>query len=352
MKLAGDANTYGKALEAVSQQIAQLPAVQVPPQLARLDEVVSRFAHGTEVLDKTATGLIEAVGTLGVFAPAKMLRQLDDLTSDQKNHADQLQRELTRIQDGVAGVQQSVGELAREVGRQFPMVLHEMKNLGTETGDVRVSVDLLARGVAGVQASVAEAGGDLSVLSRDLRAVPGDLVTIGQAVRRIDANLGAVRPKPAAEDNVDGTPETPLPTETKPLGQTSDDLTPSLTGLLDLAGSISRDVRELKVTTETIPTTLAQTTDEVQLAAKRVDALYSLLRDPERGLQASFEKISADVHQVAEQSQGVGQLAARLRGIERVLKWHERAARAPLMRFLLLPFGRSRDGATGHAPSR
>jgi hypothetical protein len=107
-KVASDISGHSVALQTLSTQLAELPAVQVPPQLASLDDVVRRFRDGAELLNNSATTLVNAVGALGVYAPAKALQELDVIRQGVISLQGEVNRSLNEVRADVGSTRQVV----------------------------------------------------------------------------------------------------------------------------------------------------------------------------------------------------------------------------------------------------
>jgi hypothetical protein len=348
-KLANDANTYGKSLEVVSQQIAQVPAVHVPPQLARLDDVVSRFAHGVEVLDKTASGLIEAVGSLGVFAPAKTLQQLDQLTSIVRQNGNRASTEAESIASTIATARGEIGALHRDMLATSAGTRDDVRVVGETCRSLEPRIDSLRIGVLSLEKTTVDTGEGFTKFADQMAPVPESISTIGEAFTALAARLEMSRDssvrEPASGDTrtnddvrlADGSGTT---TAASQRSRSRSDQP------VDLA--LYEELHELRVNVESVPTSLAKTNEQVSLTARRVQSLDESLSDPDHGLRSTVERINNKVDRLSQQQHGLDDLVSRMSGIENVLRWHERAARAPLMRLLLLPFRTARNGEADH----
>jgi hypothetical protein len=348
-KLADDANAYGKSLETVSQQIAQLPAVQVPPQLARLEDVVNRFAHGVEVLDKTASGLIEAVGTLGVFAPAKTLQELDHITSLVRANGDRNAADVERVATAVASARDDLNAFRSDMRLASSESRDEVRAVGRECHNLSEVVGSLGASVSVMERATINTGDRLANLVDQLAPVPESLSTIGEAFTTLSERLDRAR-DPVVRDA--GAIEIRTSDDVRLANgsarSTEVDQRSNLLSDKPVDLTIYEELHELRVNVESVPTSLAQTNEQVTLTARRVQSLDESLSDPEYGLRSAVERLNTKVDRLAHQQSGLDDLMSRLSGMEKVLRWHERAARAPLMRLLLLPFRATRNGEAEH----
>ncbi|HEX8430355.1 MAG TPA: hypothetical protein VF625_03670 [Longimicrobium sp.] len=130
-RMGDDAHSYSMALQEVGRTLAGLPHLQLPTELARLEDSVAEFREGTRELWKTVEVLVPVVRTLGVEIPAQLFERLETVAglSEQATRAnheaarllerraadgDALDRELRHEADSLRAVAGEIRELARE----------------------------------------------------------------------------------------------------------------------------------------------------------------------------------------------------------------------------------------------
>ena len=259
-RLADDASAYAKALEAVSQQLTELPAVQVPPQIVELGEATGKFARGTELLDRTVTTLVNAVATIGLMVPTKVLDDLQELRTGTARLIDD-STELRTIGGTLSSVSSDIGRLHERIVTSAELIQ------ATET--LTAAIDAGTNTSVGAAERVADKVGEL----RD------EVERIGRpAALAVAANI-------ADPNSRDGATETVREAD-KSSG---------------LAAELSRNLEHLN---------------------KEVGALQGILT----------------------------RVASRLTRLESVYTWHDRAARAPLMKLMLLPLWPSKRKGVSIAP--
>jgi hypothetical protein len=76
-KMGDDAHSLALTMQQVAAGLAALPHVDLPPELKRLEESVTKFRDGTQRLWDTIEVLVPLVRSLGVEIPARVFEQLD-----------------------------------------------------------------------------------------------------------------------------------------------------------------------------------------------------------------------------------------------------------------------------------
>jgi hypothetical protein len=249
-KLADDAAAYAKALETVSQNLADLPAVQVPVQLANLQDVVARFGSSTDSLDRTVKTLVDSVATVGLIVPAQILNDLAHLRSAAGENHDTTMAEfdattvrLATLRDSLQTVESRVSVVERAMSTS--------QQITDATAELGKKVD-----VRGAQT----ASGILS-LGDQLRAL-GDIPTR-------DGHSGGIDSPPAADG--------------------SDMIEPLMHALSGVQESLALSIEEFKKTEQavtalssTIPTKLDQTLAGIADTQQKLSAVSRRLSPLDR----------------------------------------------------------------------
>jgi chromosome segregation ATPase len=222
-------------------------------------------------LNASATTLVNAVGTLGVYAPAKTLQELESL------------RQI--VTSAQADTARALQEVTIEIGSAKRDLSSELDGVKTATSGIVPALSVLDSKVDNIQYEVGGAAQGLTGLKEAAERTEQSLYTLHE---RVVSGAGRHpveihRPRPDAASGVDGTVEAG-------------------------SGRLAEHVAALTTIEETM--------------TQRADALV-----------VKLDELSA-------QHQALGKLNSRLAAI---LSWQERAARAPLMKFLTLPFARARQ---------
>lgn len=297
-RLANDVNAYALALREVSAQLNSLPQVQVPPQLARLQDVVSEFARGTEVLNSAAVTLVDAVGKVGLVVPTRMIESLAELRNDMASTRSEVRSNVTDLKMELL---QSSAELAQSVTRSI------------------ATMELAIEGAKSQQ---------LAVIGAEAERVHARLEIVGVDVQAVKAELSA------SSKNAGSSVVTPsgLPS--------SDENSNGLSSLRSDLAAVRTLVEELPAR---IPEALGNidSASSLRIEFESIHGIESLVREQDSRLWV----LATDL---GEMKQSLARAASRLGRVEQMATWLERANRAPLMRLLTLPWRRVRsDGVHG-----
>jgi hypothetical protein len=264
-KVATDVTGHSLALQTLSSQLAELPAVQVPPQLASLDDVVRRFRDGAELLNTSATTLVNAVGAIGVYAPAKTLQELEAI-----------REKVTSMQGDMA---RSLNEMRQDVGSAKQLMSGGIEDIRERT--------------AGISPALLGLESKLDNVQYEVGGAAASLQTLKDAAQRTERSLYTLQERVPESRSIS-------------LGTVAD------------AGEASG----------------------ASVGGQPIAASLEAMNATQRALTASTEAFARRLDELSEQHRVLGMLNRRM---ALILTWQERASRAPLMRFLTLPFARSRQ---------
>lgn len=288
-KMGSDIHTHARALEALGEQLRTLPAVVVPPELANLGTVVGEFVRGTELLEKTATLLVNTVATLGVFAPAKMLHEIETMNGAVSEHH-------RRIDEAVAEQNRTI-----------------------------------ATGLGQVSTSLADAGARVASAGRTLE-------TTAEATQ---ARVTAV-----AEEVVQKLGRT---VDLSSVYETADQTRQTVAGLREDLGDTRRVLEAQQTQVGTILARVEQTAGALDAATRAIASVADTISDAAVSAQAQAPLVAIVRDALERQAHELGALTRRLGRLDDVFRWHERAQRAPIMRMLTMPWRRA-AGATSDPP--
>lgn len=289
-KLADDTHAYTKALGDISQRLADLPAIQVPTQLAKLEDVVAAFSSGVQSLERTSKTLLDAVSTVGLVVPAQTLSELAHLKEAAAQSAQRAQ--TVSVELGLIKEVATHGAQSAEAGGVKLGHIREQISIGQ--GDLRDLTRIAVR-----SEDLRSAAGLLSAQIDTLATQTNTQAhAVGEQLSRIEAGLERT-----------ATVCPPGSNESEPR---------DLTTIVDAL----RGIRE----------TLVSSGSQLQATSAGVTSLAERL-------PVTLDHALQQIHESKEQ---LGAVAIRLRRLDAVYDWHERATRAPLIRLLLLPLWRER----------
>lgn len=281
--MSNDIHGHARSLEELSRQIGELPAVQIPQELARLAPAIDQFTHGTDVLAKTSRVLVEAVGALGVFAPARLLTDVEQLATASA------QRE-TALANGMSALAARVSAL------------------GSQMDDIHQRV--------GVPERLWESLADLEMATRRNAEQIARLAEEVRARQDVGAVTDAVQQAVASVQSLEG-------------------------GLATFRGEVSAEVDRLASASSGLETSAAG----VRSAADQLSGLTATVAKAAPELQKQAARLADTIDRAQQQEKTLQRVESRLGPLESVYEWHERTRRAPLMRLLTLPLwpGRSKE---------
>ncbi len=277
-RMGSDIHAHARALEALGEQLRNAPAIVVPPELANLGTVVGEFARGAELMDRTATLLVNTVATLGVFAPAQMLQEIGEMKESVAAH----QRE----------VETALATQTRSIDTGLGQVSSTLADAGTGVAAASRTLETTA---TATQARVGEVAGE--VLRKMGRTV--DLASVQETASQTQRTVEGLR----------------------------EDLAETRRMLDGQQAQVSDTLAQFQNTAEA----LGGVTGTVSAAAETISAAAAAAE-----AQAPFVASVKDA--LDRQGRELGALARRLGD---VFRWHERAQRAPLMQMLTMPWRRS-----------
>jgi hypothetical protein len=319
-RMGSDIHAHAAALQKLGEQLGAAPAITVPPELANLHTVIGDFSRGTELLNKTATALIQTVGSLGVFAPTKMLQDIEQMNRSVDEHQRRMDRAMAQQSEHIAQglgkvgtqLQRAAGDMER-AGQTLEQSAQAAQARVAEVAEKVVSRLGTAADLTGVHEAATQTLSAVHALQNDAAATRSMLQAQHEAVASTAAGLSGVH---AAADR---TLET--------VQRLHDDLAATRTALeagQSGAASTAADVQRAA-------TSLQSLTGTITTAAQQLSGVAPTLES-----QAAATGKLADA--VEKQSGDLGALSRRLARLDEVFRWHDRARRAPLMRFLTLPW--------------
>lgn len=182
--MADDAASYARSLEEVSTRLQELPQVRVPPELGNLEDVVEEFSESSNLLYRTTRELVDAVGALGVFAPAKLLRDLEEVREEMAEWRDDandaLQTMVSRTEAGQERLEKSARAMQKDT---IEAVETRMTRLDEAVGQLDDAIPRLEGLVRSGVDSMESAGRNLEQVSEKVEDIPHQIKTILEEIQ-------------------------------------------------------------------------------------------------------------------------------------------------------------------------
>lgn len=310
-KLGNDATIYGVALQAVSDQLANLPAIQVPAQLANLQDVVDQFHGGLTILDRAVTSLIAGVSAVGLYFPAKTVERLDALQSEfakaQTANSTNLTGLKSSVDRSISEVRAS-GFVMSDAAKHISDVAESVVQISSVVSAQTTNIDVIKR------ETIANGSQQADVVSR-VGALPGMLTDLSNSVQVLQGLLEKAL--------LNNRGKAPLPTPVIP--------PLSIPPEAALGGEFRYPLLPGAEATEVLTTAIAA------------------LAEAEREFRTQSSELAKAIPSLGDDRQVLLNMSKRVQRLDSVFRWHERAARAPLMKLLLMPLRREREAGNANA---
>jgi hypothetical protein len=305
-KLANDAASYSVALQAVSDQLTNLPAIQVPPQLANFQDTIIEFRDGMRVLEGAVKSLVDGVGSVGLFFPAKTVELLELVKKDSQDFH---RSEMDLLGDAKAAADMSTG--ASQSALQMMRAANStVTQLGVTVASVRSTLGNQAKEISESKTIIKDVLELVQKVKADTESSNGIIADLAEA---------AASTTRSESDGVGAT----------------------LLGI-DSTGSPLSNQQDDEANSE-IPTQAPfeypYARQPKQMPPTSVPARDATLDDTMQELLTHLKSLTSVAPQIAEERDLLTRIEKRLQRFDSVVRWHQRAARAPLMRFILLQFG-------------
>ena len=340
-RMADDAHAYAISLQNLSQRLENLPAVQVPEQLANLEQVVTDFRHGAEVLGKTVPPLVETVGALGVFAPAKMLDNLEQLDQKVTEHQQHTAQSLEGLQQDVSSTNQQLKQLDQKVTEHQQHTSETLDGLQQGVSQTNHYLENYEERFDNLDSAAESLQNSAVGITRQLETTEQALHYLGYQVERVGRAVTEASEQTSQE--LAGLEDTTNQTLTiskhigRYLGPIPDEIPP--------------DQQPLRAEMEHLKTIFTLTREDVQNALTRINTTVEtldtlsenlsnsteVLGNTSTKLQSQTEMLAVAASDLTDDQGLLNQLRNQLTALDQVIAWHQRAARAPLMRLLLVP---------------
>lgn len=300
-RMAEDAHTYAVALQTISDRFDSLPQVRLSEGVASLERAVSDFKHASDVIGNTVPPLIEAVGSLGLFAPSKMLSDMEELSQ-------QVKQARSESSGALAKMTAKVDEATTEV-----------KGV---RDDVRPAVQRLTNVAANVNATAERLDGTADRVHTSAESISGSAEEVGGAIASVTSGLGAV----------ERTVQEGLGSVGSALGELGSSVNQKLD---DVRGGVKDDLEGVE--------------RAIKEAADDTGERLSAIEEGQSGVASEVQELKSDLSDLPGQEGLLARVDKRISRLERVYEWYDRAERAPLMRFLLAPLWSRRTSGGRHA---
>jgi ABC-type transporter Mla subunit MlaD len=343
-RMADDAHKYGVSLQELQARLNNLPQVQVPEQLGNLEKVVADFAHGAKIIGETVPPLVDAVKTLGVFAPAKLLTDVDRMTAAVESGQRLTAEVLSRIENTVQDSGRQLGTLDQSLRSSQAATTATLLTLKTDTGGV-------LQNIGDLRTEVARVPQQLNAGVRQLQDVSGSLSETADRLQASSTGLGDdIR---RLKDEVQNQGERADRQLTFLGGQVQSTQGAVSGGFADTQmwiHGVGQAVEDLHRSLGELPSKIDDKVDQLQANVAQIEGVAAQLERTGSSLHRDGERVTKAADDLTTPEGPVARIANQLGKLERVFNWHDRASHAPFMSLLLSPLWRRRsveDGANG-----
>lgn len=292
-QLGTDVAAHTTALAALEQRLAGMPALQVPEELTRLNDVVGDFRRGMELLETSVTSIVSTAATLNVAVPAETTDRLGEIAGTLESLSETSARSAAAAVAAAENAERRVHDTL--TGMTAAAVLSESR--------LSESLRLVTAGLHAVDKKVDTATGKLDSVAAALEHAPAAATT-----PRLDSSPAATS---AAGDGA--------PSIAEPLAKVADAVATMSEALCDM---------------RSIADSIAESVLGTAVSCSAID-----------------QRLQAVGAAVATSSEDLAHVRKSTTSIERKLglvhQWHRRAAAAPLMRMMLLFSGKGNGAAAG-----
>ena len=313
--MGADAHAFAVSLQTVSDQLASLPAIQVPEELSDLFESTKAFSESIKILDGTVGVLVDAVSQLGILAPTKMLEDLSALRKAEK--ANMEAQEL--IVDRIEGLDSAIGGVDQKVEGVANAFVQVKEDLDYGTREVVGKTDAVLTSVAELNEAVSALTPDLRETTEGFRHVSEGQKRIENRLQDFNNGLGAIGQKVEGVANV--------------FTQVQEGLAHRTEELVGRANTLLERSRELTEAVSTLAPDLRKTTKGFQHVVGDLSPLAAELGTA----SAAVERNATEMSQLLERSLALQEplrsMDARLSKVDAIYEWCSK----PLWRVLLAP---------------
>jgi hypothetical protein len=300
-RLGNDVSAYAVGLQTVADKLSDLPAIQIPPQLSNLSDVVAEFHRGASILDDAVRTLVDAVGAVGLYFPSLTVKRLETLSEKADSYHGTHQNALSALH---ATIDRNTDSLSNTT------IL--TRSAVTSLGEIRDSIDTVRQEVR----SNAENSAKSSAASEAAQHAVGQLFfALKDVPTRVNETVTAI-----------------------------DSLARRLHGR-DL--SVSTGEIDLKTSSKKVDSPVAippAVRDHSEMDAQAIEKGVVAIQQAEIDIRAHTQSLADALADLLEGTRLLTRINETLGRLDNVFKWHERASRAPLMRFMLLPFRSHQSG--------
>lgn len=134
-RMVDQATEFASALRELELQLRKIPAVTVPPDLAKLSTSVDRFDSAARRLEAIVPPLIEAVSKMELVVPRHLMQRMDQVhaqTSQLKSQFDGVTDSLVRTGEDLRATVVQVREAAARIPDDLPRSLEEVARSSEE----------------------------------------------------------------------------------------------------------------------------------------------------------------------------------------------------------------------------
>ncbi|WP_457652843.1 hypothetical protein [Rhodocaloribacter sp.] len=340
-RMADDAHAYAISLQDLSQRLENLPAVQVPEQLANLEQVVTDFRHGAEVLGKTVPPLVETVGALGVFAPAQMLDNLEHLDQKVTEHQQHTSETLDGLQQGVSSTNQQLEQLDQKVTEHQQHTSETLDGLQQGVSQTNHYLENYEEKFDNLDRTTESLQNSADSISQQIEATEQTLDALGNQVEGVERAVTEASEQTSQE--LAGLEDTTNQTLTiskhigRYLGLIPDEIPPDQQPLLAEMEHLTTIFTLTREDVQNALTRINTTVETLDTLSENLSGSTEVLGNTSETLRSETARLAVAARDLTDDQGLLNQLRNQLTALDQVIAWHRRAARAPLMRLLLAP---------------
>lgn len=146
--LTEEVRAHTDALQDLGERLENAPPVKVPEALQNLEVSVERFSGSARLLGELVPPLLETVAAMEVFAPAKLVQEVEGLRQRLEQLEEQMSGELSRTREEVSDTADATRSMARRVeevpdrmDRGFAALEEDARSLADRIDRVRRDIE-------------------------------------------------------------------------------------------------------------------------------------------------------------------------------------------------------------------
>ncbi len=190
-KMSTDAALHVDALDRISRRLDSLPQVQWPENFDQLRASLETFSHSAQVLAQIVPRLIETASSLQVYAPAKMLRDIEHLDGAVRAQQEDLRQASVKVQQLSATVTERAAKMEEVAGRissAASSVVAEHAATNTRLEALKAEVEQSHASSQQTDASLRQTRAEIEAVKHDIHQLRGTQLLL----QKVNERLGEV----------------------------------------------------------------------------------------------------------------------------------------------------------------